>query len=149
MALARVSALAIGVPTILLATLVQHHSLQPLVTLSFCLGASAIAPALVYGLFWRRYTRSGLLATLIGGTLTVLLLMPGTKLVSGSPVSAFPHADFNWFPFTTTGIVSIPAGFFFGWLGTVVSGRAKAEQQRRQYEAVEGWILAGAVRRGG
>ncbi|GGS49334.1 sodium/solute symporter [Streptomyces cinerochromogenes] len=148
MTLARVSALATGAPTILLATLVQHHSLQPLVTLSFCLGASALAPALVYGLFWRRYTRSGLLATLIGGSLTVLLLMPGTKLVSGSPVSAFPHADFNWFPFTTTGIVSIPAGFLFGWLGTVLSGRAKAEQQRHQYEAVEGWILAGAVRKG-
>ncbi|MFE5405802.1 cation acetate symporter [Streptomyces sp. NPDC056580] len=148
MALARLSALAVGAPTILLATLVQHHSLQPLVTLSFCLGASALAPALVYGLFWRRYTRAGLLGTMLGGSLTVLLLMPGTNLVSGSPVSAFPDADFNWFPFTTTGIVSIPAGFFFGWLGTVVSGRRKAEEQRRQYEAVEGWILAGAVRRG-
>ncbi|WP_405645057.1 cation acetate symporter [Streptomyces sp. NBC_00019] len=147
MTLARASALAVGIPAILLATMVQHRSLQPLVTLSFCLGASAIAPALVYGLFWRRYTRTGLLCTLIGGSLTVLLLMPGTNLVSGSPVSAFPDADFNWFPFTTTGLVSIPAGFAFGWLGTVVSGRRKAEEQRRQYEAVEGWILAGAVRR--
>ncbi|MCF3135358.1 sodium/solute symporter [Streptomyces olivochromogenes] len=148
MSLARLSALTICVPAILLATLVQHRSLQPLVTLSFCLGASALAPALVYGLFWRRYTRTGLICTLIGGSLTVLLLMPGTNLVSGSPVAAFPDADFNWFPFTTTGIVSIPAGFAFGWLGTVVSGRRKAEEQRRQYEAVEGWILAGAVRRG-
>jgi SSS family solute:Na+ symporter/cation/acetate symporter len=149
MTLARVSALAVGAPAILLATLVQHRSLQPLVTLSFCLGASAIAPALVYGLFWRRYTRTGLLCTLIGGTLTVLILMTGTNLVSGSPVSAFPEADFNWFPFTTTGLVSIPLGFAYGWLGTMVSGRRKAEEQRRQYEAVEGWILAGAVRRGG
>ncbi|MFF7240395.1 cation acetate symporter [Streptomyces collinus] len=148
MLLARFSALAIGAPTILLATLAQHHSLQPLVTLSFCLGASAIAPALVYGLFWRRYTRAGLMGTLIGGSLTVLLLMPGTNLVSGSPVSAFPDADFNWFPFTTTGIASIPAGFFFGWLGTVASGRRRAEEQRHQYEAVEGRILAGAVREG-
>ncbi|MFD4602078.1 cation acetate symporter [Streptomyces sp. NPDC058464] len=148
MTLARVSALAIGVPTILLATLVQHHSLQPLITLSFCVGASALAPALVYGLFWRRYTRTGLLCTLLGGTLTVLLLMPGTNLVSGSPGAAFPHADFNWFPFTTTGLVSIPAGFLLGWLGTVASGRRRAAEQRRQYEAVEGWILAGAVRRG-
>jgi Na+(H+)/acetate symporter ActP len=149
MTLARVSALAVGVPTILLATLIQHRSLQPLATLSFCLGASAIAPALVYSLFWRRYTRTGLLCTLIGGTLVVLVLMPGTNLVSGSPISAFPHADFNWFPFTTTGLVSIPLGFAFGWLGTVASGHRKAEEQRRQYEAVEGWILAGAVRRDG
>lgn len=147
MLLARLSALAVGVPTILLAAQVQHRSLQPLVTLSFCLGASALAPALVYSLFWRRYTRTGLLATLIGGTLSVLILMPGTNLVSGSPVSAFPEADFNWFPFTTTGIVTVPLGFAFGWLGTVVSGHRKAEEQRRQYEAVEGWILAGAGRR--
>ncbi|MDN0200863.1 cation acetate symporter [Streptomyces sp. S.PNR 29] len=147
MTLARVSALAVGVPAILLATLVQHHSLQPLVTLSFCLGASAIAPALVYSLFWRRYTRTGLLSTLIGGSLAVLLLMPGTNLVSGSPLSAFPDADFNWFPFTTTGLVSIPLGFACGWLGTMASGRQKAAEQRRQYEAVEGWILAGAARR--
>ncbi|MCW7943281.1 transporter [Streptomyces hygroscopicus] len=149
MALARVSALAVGVPAILLATLVQHRSLQPLVTLSFCLGASAIAPALVYGLFWRRYTRTGLLWTLIGGTVTTLVLMTGTNLVSGSPAAAFPKADFNWFPFTTTGLVSIPLGFAYGWLGTAVSGRRQATEQRRQYEAVEGWILAGAVRRSG
>jgi SSS family solute:Na+ symporter/cation/acetate symporter len=147
MTLARVSALAVGLPAILLATLVQHRSLQPLVTLSFSLGASAIAPALVYSLFWRRYTRAGLLATLIGGSLAVLALTPGTNLVSGSPVSAFPEADFTYFPFTTTGLVSVPLGFAFGWLGTVLSGRRKADEQRRQYEAVEGWILAGAVRR--
>jgi len=148
MLVARLSALAVGVPAILLATMVQHRSLQPLVTLSFCLSASALAPALVYSLFWRRYTRAGLLWTLIGGSAVVLALMPGTNLVSGSPVSAFPDADFNWFPFTTTGLVSVPAGFAFGWLGTVASGRNKAEEQRHQYEAVEGWILAGAVRKG-
>ncbi|MGW2886568.1 sodium/solute symporter [Streptomyces griseoruber] len=149
MLIARLSALAVGVPTILLATQVQHRSLQPLVTLSFCLGASALAPALVYSLFWRRYTRTGLLCTLIGGTLAVLLLMPGTNLVSGSPAAAFPEADFNWFPFTTTGIVTVPLGFAFGWLGTLASGRQGAEEQRRRYEAVEGWILAGAAGRKG
>ncbi|GHH45885.1 SSS family solute:Na+ symporter/cation/acetate symporter [Streptomyces umbrinus] len=147
MTLARASAAAVGIPAILLATLVQHHSLQPLVTLSFCLGASAIAPALVYSLFWRRYTRAGLMCTLIGGSVSTLVLMTGTNLVSGSPISAFPGHDFTWFPFTTTGIVSIPLGFLFGWLGTVASGRGAAEEQRKQYEAVEGWILAGAVRR--
>ncbi|QOV37847.1 cation acetate symporter [Streptomyces ferrugineus] len=148
MTVARLSALAVGVPAIVLATMVQNRSLQPLVTLSFTLGASAIAPALVYSLFWRRYTRAGLLWTLIGGSAVVLALMPWTNLVSGSPISAFPDADFNWFPFTTPGLVSIPAGFLLGWLGTVVSGRRESEEQRRQYEAVEGWILAGAVRRG-
>ncbi|MCZ9338745.1 cation acetate symporter, partial [Streptomyces sp. TRM76130] len=81
----------------------------------------------VYSLFWRRYTRTGLLWTLVGGSVAVLALTPGTSLVSGTPVAAFPDADFNWFPFTTTGLVSIPAGFALGWLGTVVSGRKETE----------------------
>ncbi|MFI7385973.1 cation acetate symporter [Streptomyces sp. NPDC049813] len=142
----RIAALAVGAPAILLATLVQHRNLQPLVTLSFCLGASALAPALVYSLFWRRFTRAGLLATLLGGTAACLVLMTGTNLVSGSPGAAFPDRDFNWFPFTTTGLVSVPIGFLLGWLGTVLTPSHRAAEQRRQYEAVEEWILAGAVR---
>ncbi len=149
MLLARLSALAVGITTLLRATPGQHRSLQPLITLAFCIGASALAPALVYSLFWRRYTRTGLLCTLIGGTLAVLVLMPGTNLVSGSPAAAFPEADFNWFPFTTTGVVTVPLGFALGWLGTLASGRAESEQQRRRYESVEGWILAGAAVRKG
>ncbi|MEU4090538.1 cation acetate symporter [Streptomyces aureus] len=148
MAIARVSALAVGVPTIFLAANVQHYNLQPLALLSVSIGASAIAPALVYGLFWRRYTRTGLLWTLLGGTVATLVLMSGTNLVSGSPLAAFPGSDFNWFPFTSTGLVSIPLGFAFGWAGTVFSGQEKAEEQRHQYEAVEASILGGIVRRG-
>ncbi|GGX69843.1 sodium/solute symporter [Streptomyces fructofermentans] len=147
-ALARVCALLVGGPVVLLAALIQHRSLQPLATMSFCVGASALAPALVYSLFWRRFTRAGLLSTLIGGSLAVLLLMPGTSLVSGSPTAAFPEADFNWFPFTTTGLVSIPFGFACGWLGTMLSGRRRAERARSRYEAIESLILAGPRQRG-
>ncbi|MDI3421974.1 sodium/solute symporter [Streptomyces luteolus] len=145
--LARVSTVAVGLTTIALAVSVQHLNLQPLVSMSFCLGASALAPALVYSLFWRRYTRTGLICTLVGGTLGVLVLLTGTNLVSGTPGSAFPDQDFNWFPFTTTGIASIPLGFLLGWLGTVLTPARARGEQRRQYEAVEAWILAGARRR--
>ncbi|MFF4934857.1 cation acetate symporter [Streptomyces griseofuscus] len=119
--MARWSTLTIGVPTIALATLAQQYSLLPLALLSSCVGASAIAPALLYSLFWRRYTSTGLVATLVAGSVAVLLVAPGTQLISGTPFSVFPHADFAWLPFSTTGIVSIPAGFFFGWLATVRS----------------------------
>ncbi|MET7682499.1 cation acetate symporter [Streptomyces sp. NPDC005423] len=146
MALARLAALAVGIPVILLAVIAQHRSLQPLAILSFCLGASAIAPALVYSLFWRRYTRAGLLCTLIGGTVSVLVLMTGTTLVSGTPQSAFPEADFNWFPFTTTALVSVPAGFLSGLLGTVLSGRKAKRRERNRYEAIEPVLLAGPSR---
>ncbi|MEV8309637.1 cation acetate symporter [Streptomyces flavidovirens] len=144
MAVARAAAVAVGIPAIALAVLARHGNVQPLVTLAFCIGASALAPALVFSLFWRRFTRTGLMCTLIGGTLCVMVLMTGTNLVSGSPQSVFPAQDFNWYPFTTTGLVSIPFGFFMGWLGTFLSHRGSGERQRRRYEAVEAWILAGA-----
>ncbi|WP_051338101.1 cation acetate symporter [Streptomyces flavidovirens] len=144
MAVARAAAVAVGIPAIALGVLARHGNVQPLVTLSFCIGASALAPALVFSLFWRRFTRTGLMCTLIGGTLCVMVLMTGTNLVSGSPQSVFPAQDFNWYPFTTTGLVSIPFGFFMGWLGTFLSHRGSGERQRRRYEAVEAWILAGA-----
>ncbi|OEJ26519.1 cation acetate symporter [Streptomyces agglomeratus] len=146
MAVARAAAIGVGIPAIGLAVLARDWNVQPLVTLSFCIGASALAPALVFSLFWRRFTRAGLMCTLIGGTVCVMVLMTGTNLVSGSPHSVFPAQDFNWYPFTTTGLVSIPFGFLMGWLGSVLSrrGGGSADRQRRRYEAVEAWILAGA-----
>ncbi|MET7525949.1 cation acetate symporter [Streptomyces sp900116325] len=143
MGTAQAAAVGVGLVAITLAVLARHWNVQALVTLSFCIGASALAPALVYSMFWRRFTRAGLLSTLIGGTVAVLVLITGTNLVSGSPGSVFPGRDFNWFPFTTTGLVSIPVGFLAGWLGTVLGGRTAAEE-RRLYEAEEPWILAGA-----
>ncbi|MGW7423918.1 sodium/solute symporter [Streptomyces sp. NPDC054813] len=143
LALARFSALAVGIPTILLAVLAQHRSLQPLATVSFTLGASAIAPALLYTLFWRRFTRTALLATLIVGSLSVLALAPGTTLVSGTPLSAFPEADFAWFPYNTTALVSVPAGFLAGWLTTVLSGRRATARERSRYESHEHHLLTG------
>ncbi|WP_406427648.1 cation acetate symporter [Streptomyces sp. NBC_01589] len=143
MGTAQAAAVGVGLVAITLAVLARHWNVQALVTLSFCIGASALAPALVYSMFWRRFTRTGLLSTLIGGTVAVLVLITGTNLVSGSPGSVFPGRDFNWFPFTTTGLVSIPVGFLAGWLGTVLGGHTAAEE-RRLYEAEEPWILAGA-----
>ncbi|MFG3496407.1 cation acetate symporter [Streptomyces sp. NPDC047928] len=142
MAIARAATAGVGLVAIAIAAGVRHLNLQALLTLSFCVGASAIAPALVYSLFWRRYTRRGLLATLIVGTAAALILMAGSNLMSGSPQSIFPERDFNWFPFTTSGIVSIPLGFLAGWLATVLDHR-EADDQRRRYEEVEPMILAG------
>ncbi|GGS98567.1 cation acetate symporter [Streptomyces tanashiensis] len=143
MAIARTAAAGVGFVAIAIAAGARHLNLQALLTLSFCIGASAVAPALVYSLFWRRYSRTGLLCTLIVGSASAFILMTGSNLVSGSPQAIFPDQDFNWFPFTTSGILSAPLGFLAGWLGTVLRERDPADQ-RMGYEAVEEMILAGA-----
>ncbi|MEU6162026.1 cation acetate symporter [Streptomyces sp. NPDC047130] len=142
---ARAAALGVGVLAVVLATMVQHRNLQPLVTLALSVSSSAIAPALVYSLFWRRFTRRGLLWSMIGGTAVVLLLSPFTNLVSGYPTSALPDHAFNWFPFTTTALVTIPVGFALGWIGTVTSPPHKVREQQHRYDDLEPRLLAGTA----
>ncbi|MEU0395042.1 cation acetate symporter [Streptomyces sp. NPDC006208] len=146
MAIARSAAAGVGLVALFLAAAARELPLQAMVTLSFCIGASAVAPALVYSLFWRRYTRRGLLATLIVGAGSALILMTGSNLVSGTPQAMFPAQDFNWFPFTTSGLLSVPLGFLAGWIATIRSPREAAVQEQ-QYEPFETTILTGASSR--
>jgi cation/acetate symporter len=45
---------------------------------------------------------------------------------SGTPTSMFgAGVNFAWFPLSNPGIVSIPIGFFLGWLGSVTSTRTE------------------------
>ncbi|MFF7203608.1 cation acetate symporter [Streptomyces sp. NPDC008141] len=143
MMLARATAALVGLAAIVLAAASRHWNLQAMVTLSFCLGASAVAPALVYSLFWQRFNRAGLLASMIGGAVSVLILITGTTLVSGSPQAIFPDQDFTWFPYTTTGLVSIPVGFLAGWLATRLTNSRTGTLRQEEFddEAAEAAIL--------
>jgi cation/acetate symporter len=44
-----------------------------------------------------------------------------SPVVSGSATAMFPDSDWHFFPLSNPGIISIPIGFFCGWLGTVLS----------------------------
>lgn len=46
--------------------------------------------------------------------------------MSGKPSSMFPNADFDVFPLSNPGLVSIPLAFVFGIVGTYI-GRKKLE----------------------
>ncbi|WP_309238077.1 cation acetate symporter [Streptomyces albidus (ex Kaewkla and Franco 2022)] len=144
--LARLAAFAVGLPAIALAVLVQDKGLRALIILSFCISASAIAPALVYGLFWRRFTRAGMLGSLIGGTVSAVVVMAFSTTVSGTPQSLFPDADFDIFPLTTSGLISMPVGFLLGWACTFLSSPEAQERQRHEYAAKEPRLLAGTRR---
>ncbi|WP_330302684.1 MULTISPECIES: cation acetate symporter [unclassified Streptomyces] len=141
------TSVAVGTVAIGLATLVQKWDVGVLTTLAVCIGASAVAPALTYSLFWRGFTRTGLLATLYGGAACALVLMVFSKAVSGTPSAVFPTADFHWFPMQSTGLVSIPFGYLAGWLGSRLDHRrrgADSRESQRLYEESEARLLAAA-----
>ena len=146
---AKISAFVIGGVAIALAIPAQKLNIAFLVALAFAVAASANLPSILYNLFWRRFNTRGATWSIYGGLLSSVLLVFFSPVVSGKTdpttganLSLFPlGTDFSWFPLENPGLVSIPLGFFFGWLGTVTS---KEPESIERYDELEVRSLTGA-----
>jgi cation/acetate symporter len=138
---ARVSAFVIGAISIVLSIFAQSLNVAFLVALAFAVAASGNLPAILYSLFWKRFTTAGATAAIYGGLISAVALVFFSPVVSGSPTAMFPHSDWHWFPLSNPGIISIPIGFLCGWLGTVLS-REPADAAK--YAEMEVRSLTGA-----
>jgi len=124
---ARITACVIGAIAIVLGILALQAGLNIafLVALAFAIAASANLPTILYTLFWKNFTTQGAVWSIYGGLIVCVGLIIFSPVVSGvsegPSISLFPNADFNFFPLRNPGIVSIPASFFLGWLGTKLS----------------------------
>ncbi len=124
---ARISAFLIGGVAIALAIPAQKLNIAFLVALAFAVAASANLPSLVFNLFWRRFNTRGATWAIYGGLIASVGLVFFSPVVSGGPTSLFVNHDWSWFPLSNPGIVSIPAGFLLGILGTLTSKEPEAE----------------------
>ncbi|AWB90989.1 solute symporter family protein [Aeromicrobium chenweiae] len=124
---ARIAAFVIGGVAIALSIPAQKLNIAFLVALAFAVAASANLPSLLYNLFWRRFNTRGAVWSIYGGLISCVGLVIFSPVVSGSETAMITGADFSWFPLANPGIISIPLGFFFGWLGTVTARDADAE----------------------
>ena len=144
----RIAAFTIGLIAILLAIPAQNLNIAFLVALAFAVAASANLPAIVYNMFWRRFNTRGATWSIYGGLISSLALvlfspvMSGKGVIDGVNQSLLPASiDISWFPLENPGIVSIPIGFFLGWLGTVTS---KDQESEDRYTELEVRALTGA-----
>ncbi|HSV37606.1 MAG TPA: cation acetate symporter [Nocardioidaceae bacterium] len=147
---AKIAAFVIGGIAIALAIPAQKLNIAFLVALAFAVAASANLPSLVYNLFWRKFNTRGATWSIYGGLASSMILVffspvvsgKGENPVTGASLSLFPASvDFSWFPLENPGIISIPLGFFFGWLGTVTSRDLDSELA---YDELEVRSLTGA-----
>ncbi|MYS19571.1 cation/acetate symporter ActP [Streptomyces sp. SID4948] len=118
---ARFAAVGIGAVAIGLSLFAQDQNIAFLVGLAFAVAASANLPALLYSLFWRRFTTRGAVWSIYGGLVPALVLVVLSPVTSGRPDALFPGVDFHVFPLENPGLVSIPLGFLAGWIGTLLS----------------------------
>ncbi|RXS88404.1 cation acetate symporter [Streptomyces sp. TM32] len=116
---ARSAVLLTGGTATALALFARDLSISFLIGLAFAVAASAILPAVLYRLYWPGFTTKGANWSVYGGLLSCLLLIVLSPQVSGSPSALLPQADFAAFPLRNPGLVTIPVGFFLGWLGSL------------------------------
>jgi cation/acetate symporter len=141
---ARFAAVGVGAVAIALSLLAQDQNVAFLVGLAFAVAASANLPALLYSLFWRRFTTRGAIWSVYGGLVPALLLVVLSPVVSGRPDALLPGVDFHVFPLENPGLVSVPLGFLAGWLGTVTS-REPADEAAYAETEVRSLTGAGAA----
>jgi cation/acetate symporter len=134
---ARIAAFVIGGVAILLAIPGKSLNVAFLVALAFAVAASANLPALLYNLFWKRFSTRGAVWSIYGGLISSVGLVIFSPVVSGKGLdptgknlSLLPTSvDISWFPLENPGIISIPLGFFLGWLGTITTKDRDSEER--------------------
>ncbi|MFM1983689.1 MAG: hypothetical protein RL723_124 [Actinomycetota bacterium] len=142
---AKISAVVIGGIAIVLAIGAQGLNVAFLVAIAFAIAASGNLPAVLYSLFWKNFNTRGAVWSIYGGLFSAVILLIFSPNVTGLPTSLIPLVEggvrFDFFPLANPGIVSIPLGFLFGWLGTVTS----SERNLAKYAELEVRSMTGAA----
>ena len=144
---AKIAAIVIGAVSIFLAIGAQTLNVAFLVAIAFAIAASGNLPAVLYSLFWKKFNTRGAVWAIYGGLFSALILLVLSPNVTGLPTSLIPLGldgtgfRMDVFPLANPGIVSIPLGFIFGWLGTVTSN----EKNTAKYAELEVRSMTGAA----
>jgi cation/acetate symporter len=148
--MARVAAVVIGAVSIVLSIFARGLNVAFLVALAFAIAASANLPTLLFSLYWKRFTTRGAVWGIYAGLVSSIGLVLASPICWGGRSSTFPEglptALFSKtivapFPLQNPGLLSIPVGFLFAWLGTVT---AREVDSAGRYAELELRALTGA-----
>ncbi|WP_040227301.1 solute symporter family protein [Bhargavaea cecembensis] len=125
---ARQASLWVSVFSIALALFAQTMNVAFLVSLAFCVAASANLPVILYTIYWKRFNTSGALTAMVFGLVSALVLVAVSPNVLSPEAGAAIFVGEPLFPLTNPAIISVPLGFLGGWLGTVLSKEKDARR---------------------
>lgn len=115
--------LGVSVFSIILALFAQNLNVAFLVSLAFCIAASANLTVIVYTIFWKKFNTAGAVTTMLTGLTCALVLVSISPSVFSPVEGAAIFVGEPIFPLTNPAIVSVPVGFLGGFLGTLLSGK--------------------------
>ena len=131
---ARLATLCLGAIAVTLGITFKGQNVAFMVSLAFAIAASANFPALILTIFWRRTTGSGIVASMVVGTLATLLLIylsPTIQIDILKKSSAF-------FPLKNPALITIPLSFLVGIVVSLFTAQHDTEsgfdsRQRRMH----------------
>ncbi|ASE12227.1 cation acetate symporter [Kocuria rhizophila] len=131
---AKTTVVVIGVISIAGGIGAQGQNVAFLVALAFAVAASANLPTILYSLYWKGFTTRGAVLSMYGGLILSVVLIVFSPVMSGSETSMIPGADFAIYPLSNPGIISIPASFLLGFLGSVTERRREDPVKQSEME---------------
>ncbi|MGX0887443.1 cation/acetate symporter [Kocuria rhizophila] len=131
---AKTTVVVIGVVSIAGGIGAQGQNVAFLVALAFAVAASANLPTILYSLYWKGFTTRGAVLSMYGGLILSVVLIVFSPVMSGSETSMIPGADFAIYPLSNPGIISIPASFLLGFLGSVTERRREDPVKQSEME---------------
>lgn len=137
-ATSRWSAAATGAVASVVAVVAADWNLVVVSTLWLAICGAALAPVLLYAVYWPGFTARGALWCLWGAAALSIAALALSPYTSGTPGSLFPGHDFKVWDVTIPGLVTAPAGFLLGWLGSVTDRRWPANGRRAQGTSEKG-----------
>jgi cation/acetate symporter len=124
---AKIAAVSIGAIAIGIAVIGGSGlNVSFMVGLAFAVAASAIFPALLLALTWRRFNTSGAVTGVLFGVFSSIALVIISPTVWPGPDSE--GGMLSWYDLANPGIISVPLGFIGCWLGTVLTREEVAER---------------------
>jgi cation/acetate symporter len=127
---ARVATILLAIVSIVLGIAFKGQNVAYMVGLAFAIAASANFPALLLSMFWRPFTTSGAVASIVVGTTTALVLIYLSPTIQVDVL----RQPAGLFPLRNPGIVSIPLSFA---VGIVVSLLAPEDAAASNFAAAE------------
>ena len=115
------ASLAVSVFSIILALFAQKLNVAFLVSLAFCIAASANLPVILYTVYWKRFNTSGAVTAMLSGLISALVLVSVSPSVFSPEAGAALFVGEPLFPLANPALISVPLGFLGGYLGTVLS----------------------------
>ncbi|WP_407656952.1 solute symporter family protein [Kocuria soli] len=131
---AKITVVVIGIVSILGGIGAQGQNVAFLVALAFAVAASANLPTILYSLYWRGFTTRGAVWSMYGGLIISVGLIAFSPVMSGAETSMIPGADFAVFPLSNPGLISIPASFLLGFIGSKTDPYKESVEKQAEME---------------